>query len=243
MATALGIAGILLASFIKGAIGFGFPAVSTPLLALVMDVKQAVAVLIVPNLVMDGIQVLRRQGFVQTVRRHAMLYAFGIGGTFFGTKLLALVSSRDALLILGGFVLAFVAVNASSLSLSVRPGWEWFVSPSVGLVAGVVGGITNVQGTPLVLYFYALGLPKAEFVRTVSVSFIIYKLAQLAAVIQFGLMTWPLFGLSVLASGLSLGTFWLGLKVQDRVAQATFNRAVLCFLALLGAFLIFRALR
>jgi len=47
----------------------------------------------------------------------------------------------------------------------------------------------------------------------------------------------------VVASGLSLGSFWLGLKVQDRVAQAIFNRAVLAFLTLLGGFLVFRALR
>ena len=40
----------------------------------------------------------------------------------------------------------------------------------------------------------------------------------------------------------SLGSFWLGLKVQDRVPQATFNRVVLGFLTLLGAFLVVRAL-
>jgi uncharacterized membrane protein YfcA len=242
MTAILGIAGILLASFIKGAIGFGFPAVSTPLLALFMDVKEAVAILILPNLVMDGIQALRRQGIVATLRRHAILYVFGIGGTFVGTKLLALVASRHALLILGGFILVLVAVNASRLSLSVRPGWEWFLSPCVGLIGGVFGGITNVQGPPLVLYFYALGLEKGEFVRSISISFFVYKLAQLAAVIQVGLMTWPLFGLSVLASGLSLGTFWLGLRIQDRVPQAIFNRAILGFLALLGGWLVFRAL-
>ena len=134
------------------------------------------------------------------------------------------------------------SLNASAVSLSVPLEWEWFLSPSVGFVVGVVGGITNVQGPLLVLYFYALGLSKAEFVRSISISFFIYKLAQLVAVIQFGLMTWPLFGLSVLASGLSLGSFWLGLKVQDRVAQATFNRAILCFLAVLGSWLVFRAL-
>lgn len=242
MAAILGIAGILLASFIKGAIGFGFPAVSTPLLALFMDVKQAVAILILPNIVMDGIQALRRAGIVATLRRHALLYLFGIGGTFFGAELLALVSSRIALLILGAVILTFVAVDVSRLSPSVRPEWEPFVAPIVGFGAGLIGGITNVPGTPLVLYFFALRLEKTEFVRSVSVGFTIYKLAQLVAVIRVGLMTWPLFGLSVLASGLSLGTFWLGLKVQDRVAQATFNRAVRGFLALLGAFLVVRAL-
>lgn len=241
MTAILSIAGILLASFIKGALGFGFPAVATPLLALFMDVKQAIVILIVPNMVMDGIQALRKAGFVSTLKRHTLLYIFGIGGTYLGTQLLARVSSQRALLILGAFVLVFVALNSMRLTLSVPPGWERFLAPLVGLAAGLLGGITNVPGVPLVLYFYALGLPKSEFVRSVAISFFIYKVAQLASVIQVGLMSWLLFGLSVLASVLSLGTFWLGLKVQDRVAQATFNRAILGFLALLGGFLVFRA--
>jgi uncharacterized membrane protein YfcA len=242
MATAFGILGILLASFIKGAIGFGFPAVSTPILALFMDVKRAVAILIVPNLVMDGIQTLRRPGLLQTLRRHAVLYGCGIVGTFLGTQLLTMVSGQVALLILGAFVIAFVAVNASRFTLRVEPRWEQVLSPPVGLFAGVLGGITNVPGTPLVLYFYALGMDKAEFVRSISLSFVVYKTTQLLAVTQAGLMTAGLFALSLVATALGLGAFWCGLRVQDRVAQETFNRAVLGFLAVLGAWLVIRAL-
>jgi len=242
MATAFGILGILLASFIKGAIGFGFPTVSTPILALFMDVKRAVAILIVPNLVMDGIQTLRRRGLLQTLRRHAVLYGCGIVGTFLGTQLLTMVSGQVALLILGAFVIAFVAVNASRFTLRVEPRWEQVLSPPVGLFAGVLGGITNVPGTPLVLYFYALGMDKVEFVRSISLSFVVYKTTQLLAVTQAGLMTGRLFGLSLFATALGLGAFWCGLRVQDRVAQETFNRVVLGFLAVLGVWLVIRAL-
>jgi uncharacterized membrane protein YfcA len=56
-------------------------------------------------------------------------------------------------------------------------------------------------------------------------------------------MTWPLFGLSVVATVVGLGAFWLGLKTQDRVDQATFNRVVLGFLGLLGIWLVIRSLR
>ena len=42
---------VLVAAFIKGAIGFGFRALGTPLLSLVVDVKTAVVVLILPNIV------------------------------------------------------------------------------------------------------------------------------------------------------------------------------------------------
>ena len=43
-----------MAAFVKGAIGFGYPLIATPLLALATDVRTAVAVLLIPNILMDG---------------------------------------------------------------------------------------------------------------------------------------------------------------------------------------------
>ncbi|HEV8438375.1 MAG TPA: sulfite exporter TauE/SafE family protein [Methylomirabilota bacterium] len=242
MTAAFGALAVMLAAFVKGAVSFGFPTIATPLLALVVDVKTAVAILVLPNLVMDGIQALRRPGLAATVRRHATLYLLGIVGTFIGTHLLKRFSDRQALLALGAFVLIFVALNVSRLSLRVNPAWERVLAPPMGLVAGVVGGVTNVPGTPLVIYFYALGMDKAEFVRSIAVSFIVYKAAQLVAVIQAGMMTSALFGLSVAATLAAVGAFWLGLLIQDRMNQRTFNRVVLGVLTGLGVFLVYRAI-
>ena len=243
VAAGLSLLAVLLASYIKGVIGFGFPTISTPIVALFLDPRAAIAVLILPNLVMDGIQTIRKPGLLDTLKRHAILLLFGIGGTFLGTQFLVWVSSQKFLLILGTFVLVFVAVNVSRLSFRVPPGLERYLSPPIGLFAGVLGGVTNVPGTPLVLYFYALGMGKDEFIRSIAFSFLVYKSAQLASVVYFGLLTWPLFGLSVLATALGLGAFWLGLRTQDRVDQVTFNRVVLGFLGLLGVWLVVRSVR
>jgi uncharacterized membrane protein YfcA len=238
----LSAAAVLAAAFVKGAIGFGFPTLSTPLLAMVLDVKSAVAVLILPNIVMDGLQAARTPGLLATLRRLGPLIACGMVGTVIGTRALVGLSSRAAVGVLGGFVLAFVVLNATPVKLQVPPRWERWVSPPAGLLAGIVGGMTNVPGTPLVIYFYALSMPKAEFVRSVAVSFVIYKLTQLAAVVWFGLLTPALLGWSLAITGLALLTFRLGLAVQDRFDQRTFSRAVLVFLAALGTWLITRSL-
>ena len=243
VAAGLSVLAVLLASYIKGAIGFGFPTISTPFLALFVDLRVAVVVLILPNIVFDGIQAFRKPGLLDTLRRHWILYLCGIGGTFLGTKILVWVSSQKALLILGGFVLVFVAVNVSQLRFHVAPGLERYLSPPIGLFAGVLGGVTNVPGTPLALYFYALGMDKDEFIRSIAFSFLVYKVAQLGSVVYFGLLTWPLFALSALLALVGLGTFWLGLKTQDRVDQVTFNRVVLGFLGLLGIWLVIRSIR
>ena len=243
MTWTVGILAVVVAAFVKGAVAFGFPTLATPLFALVVDVKTAIAILILPNLAMDTVQALRRPGLIAVARRHAVLYAAGVVGTFIGTYQLKRFSDRQALMVLGVFIMLFVVVNISRLAFRVDPAWERYLAAPAGIVAGVMGGITNAHGTPLVLYFYALGLDKADFVRGIALAFILYKAAQFVAVVSAGMMTPVLLGLSVGASVVALGGFAIGLAVQDRMNQRMFNRAVLTVLAALGVFLVFRAVR
>jgi hypothetical protein len=212
-------AAVLLAAFIKGAIGFGFPSLATPLLSLGVDVKTAVVVLILPNIVMDGIQFVRRGASLGTVRRFAPLLLSGAVGIVLGTRVLTLLSPRAATLALGAFVLAFVTLSATGVTPRVPARWERWLSPPAGFITGVIGGVTN------------------------SVAFLFYKLVQLGAVIWFGLLPWSLVGPSLVLTAVALAGFALGLRVQDRLDQRTFNRAVLGFLAALGAWLLIRSLR
>jgi hypothetical protein len=230
------------AAFVKGAIGFGFPTLGTPLLALFVDVKTAFLVLIVPNIVMDGLQFVRRGAPRATVRRMTPLIAFGAVGMVLGTRLLVVLPGRTVMLILGAFIVLFVALNVLRLSPRLPPAWEWWASPVAGFLGGVIGGVTNVPGTPLVVYFYALGLSKHEFVSAVAFTFVLYKVVQLLAVTWFGLLTWALAGWSVLLTLGALAGFAVGLRVQDRLEPVLFNRLVLIFLALLGGWLVVRSL-
>jgi uncharacterized membrane protein YfcA len=159
-----------------------------------------------------------------------------------GTHLLAMLAPRTVTLILGGFVLLFVVLSVTRLSPRIPPRWEWWASPVAGVLSGVVGGITNVPGTPLVLYFHALGLAKQEFIKAVAFTFVLAKTVQLAAVTWYGLMSGPLVVGSLGLTLAALGGFAVGLRVQDRLQPRAFNRAVLVFLALLGAWLVARGL-
>jgi len=241
MTLLLGAGAVLLAAFVKGAIGFGFPTLGTPLLSLVVEVKAAVVALIVPNIVLDGLQFLRRGAPMAIVQRFAGLLVAGAVGTVLGTRLLAAMPADAALLVLGAFIVLFVVLNTAGIAPRVPVGWETWLSPLVGFGVGVVGGITNVPGTPLVMYFHALALPKPDFVAAVAFTFVVYKLVQLGAVTYYGLLTWPLLGFSFVLTVIALGGFALGLRVQDRLDQRTFNRVVLGFLATLGIWLVLRS--
>ncbi len=233
---------VLAAALVKGAIGFGFPSLATPLLSLVVPVKTAVVVLILPNIAMDTIQFVRRGAPLATARRFSLLLVTGSVGIVLGTRVLTLLSARAATVTLGVFVLLLVALNATGLSPKVPPQWERWLSPVAGFVAGVVGGVTNSPATPLVLYFHAIGLSKHEFVSSVAFTFILYKVVQLGAVTWYGLLPWSLLWISIGLVVIGLGGFFLGLRVQDRLEERAFNRAVLAFLGVLGAWLLVREL-
>ena len=233
---------MLLAAIVKGAIGFGFPTLGTPLLALVVDVKTAVAVLVIPNMVMDGLQ-LRRSGPIgDAPRRLAPLLLFTMIGTVIGTKLLVALSPRAATMILGVFILGYVLLDLARLSPRVPPSWELTLAAPVGLAAGIMGGITNAPGTPIALYLVALGMEKKEFVRSIAFTFLVVKGVQLVTLVWYGLLTWSLAVVSLGLAATGLAGFALGLKLQDRLDQRSFSRAVLIFLAALGIWLLVRTL-
>jgi uncharacterized membrane protein YfcA len=164
-------------------------------------------------------------------------------GVVLGTRMLTLLSPRAAAVVLGVFVLGFVALNATGVSPRIPARWERWLSPPAGFIAGVIGGVTNSPATALVLYFHAVGLSKHQFVSSVAFTFFFYKLVQLGAVTWYGLLPSSLLWVSMALTGVALAGFAVGLRVQDRLDQRTFNRAVLVFLAVLGAWLLIRGLR
>src|SRR4030095_11325558 len=153
---------VMAAGLVKGAIGFGFPSLATPLLSLVTDVKTAVVVLILPHIVMDGIQFLRRGAPLATVRRFGALLVSGAAGVMVGTRVLTMLSPRAAMFILGVFVVAFVTLSAPSLSPKVPAHWERWLSAPAGFVAGVVGGGTHSPAPPPGPHFPARGLRQRD---------------------------------------------------------------------------------
>jgi uncharacterized membrane protein YfcA len=205
-------------------------------------VKSAVALLVIPNLVMDALQLRRSGPLGDAPQRLAPLLIFTMIGTVIGTRLLVALSPRAVTLLLGGFVLSYVVLELVRLSPRVPASWELKLAVPVGLAAGIMGGITNAPGTAIALYFVALGMNKKEFVRSISFTFLVVKTVQLVTLVWYGLLGWALALASLGLAAVGLAGFGLGLRLQDRLDPRAFNRAVLVFLAVLGLWLVARSL-
>jgi len=76
----------------------------------------------------------------------------------------------------------------------------------------------------------------------VAVTFIVVKVVQLAAVAWYGLFDAWLLVISLGLTIVALAGFAVGARLQDWIPARAFNRAVLGFLVLTGAWLIFKGL-
>jgi len=120
---------LLVAAFVKGATGLGFPLIATPTVALLLDIRTAVTILILPDLFMDSTQVIR-DGFPYAIfRRFKGLIAPTIVGVLLRT--LALVKTPLWLLnlCLGPMVLIVVLASMFKWEFRLSARRERILSP------------------------------------------------------------------------------------------------------------------
>ena len=235
-------AALLLAAFVKGATGLGFPLIATPMVALLLDIRTAVTVLILPNLFMDSAQVIRDGIPYEVFRRFSNLILPTIVGVFLGTMALVKTPLWILNLCLAVMVLVFVGSNLLKFEFAISPREERILSPVFGFISGFLNGLTNAAGPTLAIYLYSLKLEKRAFVKSIATIFMITKLTQLVAISTWNLFNRDTITLSVQVLLFTLAGFYAGIKAQDRVKQATFNRGLLALLALIGVTLLVRAL-
>ena len=233
---------LLIAAFVKGTTGLGFPMIATPTVALLLDIRTAVTILLIPNIVMDITQALRGSFPTAVLRRFAWLILLTIIGVFLGTRLLVILPLWVLNLSLGIMVLTFVASNLLRLNFQIPPRLEGALSPVVGVIGGFLNGMTNAAGPALAIYLYSLKLPKKEFIKSIATIFIVTKMSQLVAVSTWDLFTFSRLLLSLEVTVFILAGFYAGLKTQDRINQKTFNHGLLIFLFVVGVTLIIRSL-
>ncbi|MFQ5847310.1 MAG: sulfite exporter TauE/SafE family protein [Candidatus Methylomirabilales bacterium] len=232
---------IFIAGLNKGTFGMGFPLVATPLIALLVDVPTAVVLTLIPNICMDLYQSFSRPWEQEDVRRVLPLILPGVAGILVGTKLLATLPGPTLRLALGLMILAFALSQLTPWKPTLPRSNRLLWVTAAGAATGVMGGVTNVF-SPVAIFFYTLGLDKAAFVQSLGAVFLAFKLTQVAATYHFALWTGRLAALSLPLVVVALAGYWCGRRIQMRLPEATFRRAVLVILSVAGVSLVLRSL-
>jgi uncharacterized membrane protein YfcA len=215
----------LAAGFAHGAIGFGFPVVATPLVALVIDIRSAIALLAPVTLVLVLLSVLRGGSLVELLRRFWYLPLVIAAGSWLGTRLLLAAPPEPFLLVLAGVVLLYL--NLDRLGLGRSDAVKRLPLPfglAFGFAAGVFEAIANVAGPVLLVYFMLLGLAPAQMVQALNLCFTAGKGTQVATWAAAGAMS-PALWMAVAAFTLpSVAALFAGMRVRSRIDAATYRR-------------------
>lgn len=222
--------------------GLGLPLVAVPLLSYLMPVPQAISVMTVPILLTNIYQMFRNEKIVLTLRRFWPAILFLILGIPIGTFGLTVLKMASLDLVLGAVVIAFVLSNLLPQRFTIGPQHERWFGPPVGLVSGVIGGLSSQYGPPIGMYLLALKVPKDTFIATIAVTSEIGGITLLASLMSFHVLHLQGLVHSTLAVIPAFAGLVLGEHARNRFSQETFRKAVLLILIVTAAFLIRRGL-
>lgn len=210
---------ILVAAIAHGAVGFGFPLISTPLIALLMDVKTAVLITVVPNLVVNSVSILRGGNWRQSIGKYWPIAIWVVLGTLVGTHFLLVAPPELLQVLLAAMIMVFL------LQDRIRQlDWTWIRrKPTVsgaafGVVAGLFSGAVNVSAPPLVIYFMMLELPAVALTQTLNLCFMAGKVIQAATLSLSGPGSFRLLAASLPLTALAAVALFLGLQLQKRMS-------------------------
>lgn len=217
-------AACLLSGFAHGALGFGFPIVATPLVALVIDIKSAIALLAPVTLVLVVISALRGGALVAIVRGFWFLpLAIGIGA-WLGTRLLIAAPPEPFILVLALVMLAYLNLDRLGRGESALvQRWRVPFGCLFGFFAGVFEAVANVAGPVLLVYFMLLGAAPAQIIQTLNLCFSVGKGAQVATWAASGAMGQ---GAWLAACGLtvpSVAALLFGMRIRSRIDAAAYR--------------------
>lgn len=224
-----------IAAGIASITGFGIGSVLTPLLAISVGTRLAVAAISIPHFFATVLRFWRLRSFVDK----AVLVRFGIPSAAGGLTgaLLHNVAANRALGVVFGLLLVFVGVSElSGLSRRMRFG------NAMGLVAGAVsgffGGLVGNQGGIRSAALLGFDMDKQAFVATATATGVIVDAARMPAYfLTQGRQISAIRVIVIIATlGAIIGTVF-GERVLRRLPERLFRRIVAVLIVALGVYM------
>jgi uncharacterized membrane protein YfcA len=195
---------------VKGLVGLGLPVIGMPLLSLTLQLKTAIAVLVVPLVVSNLSQSFEGGLFRATLERFWPTLATLFVSAAVSAQALVALPDRALFTMAGTAIIVLPLITYFYPALRIGPSLERWLGPCVGIIGGFLGGVSAFYGPPLMIFLAALRLPKAEFVPAISLMFFVGALGLAVGLLGFGVSGVRELGLSALATlpvfvGMSLG--------------------------------------
>jgi uncharacterized membrane protein YfcA len=222
----------VVAGVVAAIAGFGIGSLLTPLVALEVGAKLAVAVVSIPHLVATTLRFWMARAEVdwRVVKSFGL---FSAGGGLLGAVLHVYASSRGLAIVFGVLLLFAGVMELSGLSYRMR--FRGRAAWVAGAVSGALGGLVGNQGGIRSAALLGFDVRRESFVATATAIGLIVDAARVPVYLftegSSILRTWPLTAAATL--GVVAGTV-VGWHALRHVPERHFRRIVALLLLALG---------
>ncbi len=230
-----------LAGAVKGVVGLGLPSIAVGLGSVVVGMKPALALLIVPSFVTNVWQAVAGRSFGMIFERTWPMMLTILVGTWAGVWLLARLDASVLGTVLGLSLIGYSAMGFMRPVLPHPGRYELLLSLPIGIVHGLVAGMTGSY-IPAVPFLQAIGLTKDVLVQAMGVVFTLSTIALALAMADQRLLSWDLLLSSAGAVVPALLGMAAGQQLRGRLSEDHFRTCLFAALGLLGAYILWRAL-
>jgi uncharacterized membrane protein YfcA len=227
---------------LKGATGAGTPLVAVPLLAILYDVRFAVAVFVISNLVSNAWQLWQ-------YRRHQVSGTFswrfalgGAAGAIVGSLALVSLASSTLLLIVAMCVLAYIGFRLfrPEWQLALARAMKWSLPAGVG--AGALLGATGIAAPISITFLNAMRLEREQFIASIAGFFLAVAIVQLVVLTSLGVMTPEILRYGSLALVPLLIAMPVGAALSRYISRDMFDKLIIAILFVLAFKMLFDGL-
>ncbi|MEM9954371.1 MAG: sulfite exporter TauE/SafE family protein [Chloroflexota bacterium] len=217
----------------KGGLGGPLPvSIIVPTLALVMDAKEAVA-LILPFLIFGDLFALRVYWQQWDIEYIKLMLPIGLVGVIMGTLLLTVILDTPLKIIIGIatlFVIIYKLLSdkLQSLTYTSRK-WHGYLA---GWVSAFTSTLASTGGPPFTIYMLLQRVQPIPFIATTTLYFAIINISKIPIFWQQGLLDFDLLLSVIWAMPIVPVGVWLGKRALNWFSPIVFERIMMVLLAL-----------
>lgn len=213
-------------AFVHGSVGFGFPMIATPLIAMFTDLQTAIIYTLIPTLLVNILSIRSEGNFFNAVKKFYPLALLAMTGSAIGTTLLIYSNSDVFKFILVFTILLYLFFDYKKVEFPIIRKNPKSSMTIFGIGSGIIGGLTNVMSATLIIYVLESKFTKKEIVQSFNICFLFGKIIQVILFTSAGVftqteITQSLFPLIFIAIAL-----FVGIRIRDKINPITYAKMV-----------------
>ena len=232
--TAFALGGIL-----KGATGAGAPIITIPVIAAFYDVRIAVIIMVIPNLLTNIGQLYQ---FRKTILPSFFTISFALGGgigAFLGTILLVSLPIKILTLSVAIIVIIYILLKIAVPSWKLVYGKAKKLVFIMGAGGGILQGSAGLSAPISITFLNSMKLERNQFIPTISVYFGVMSIFQMPTLYYYDFLNIEIIIVSIMSTIVLMCFMPLGSWIAKSISKETFDKVTLILLGFIALRIIY----